>query len=173
MLADFHIFGICAPPGHPKLVEIEADIIHAEGAVADAVAALAGRGGEERHHAIANPERLDGASHFSDLAGTLAAENVRHVETEITGNTATHVEVEMIESDRFQVDQDIVRPGFGRRDILIDEFFRATMLVDDNRLHNLLSPVQAATSVALWRSVGVSRIIAAISGFAPASIGAR
>ena len=45
---------------------------------------------------------------LGDGARALDAEDVRHVEAEIARDAAAHVEVEMVEADRLEIDQHLV-----------------------------------------------------------------
>ena len=66
---------------------------------------------------------------------------MRHVEAEIAGNTAANIEIEVIEPNRLQIDQDIVGADLRCFNILVDELFRSTMLLDNNRFHYSFSPI--------------------------------
>ena len=81
--------------------------------------------GEEGHHPIAGAERGHGDAGLGDRAGTFDAENVWHVEAEIARDATAHVEIEMIEADRLELDEDVVRADRGRFDVLVDQLLRA------------------------------------------------
>ena len=131
------------------------------------------------HDPVARAEGRHRGADLGDRARALDARHMRHGEARIARDAAAHVEIEVVEAHGLQRDQDVVRADRGSRDFLANELLRPAMAVDDDGLHaRRLPPIarggaQAATSRALWRARGVSRITAAMSGASSGANGAR
>ncbi len=121
-------FAVAAVHGIAEHGELAALILQAGNALRAVITEMHGR----KQHALSRFEVGDVLADFDNLAGSVAAEDVRQVNA---GQSFAHPDVEMVQSASPHAYEDLVFARLGIGNVFVGENFRPTELMNANGFH--------------------------------------